>query len=124
MQVYNSFLGFVIMGIISFGVVLVGLTNVFIPFMLNYRAATFILLISGFLMCTLGAMGYVMSKNLFSPFTLTGTILGVLALIISILTIFNKNVPFIHGQREAFITLAIIILLKIVLTRIHLFVIK
>lgn len=124
MQVYNSVQGYVIVVILSLGVVITSLTSRNIPYISNYRVATFILLILGFLMCTLGAMGYAISKNLLSPLTLIGAILGILALIIGILTVFNKNVPFIHGQREAFILLTIIICLKILLTRIHLFLIK
>ncbi|WP_366924511.1 hypothetical protein MFMK1_001490 [Metallumcola ferriviriculae] len=121
---YNSLQGLIISGIFALMLLALVFSGTSIPFISEYWNATIILLVLGLFMCTFGAMGYILAKSTFSPITLVGSFLGVLALVIGALSFFNKTIPFLHGERQAFIAIAVIILLKVILARIQLYVIK
>lgn len=121
---YNSLQGLIISAIFALMLLVLVFSGISVPFISEYRNATIILLVLGFLMCTLGAMGYILAKSTFSLLTLVGSFLGVLAIVIGALSFFNKPIPFLHGERQAFIAIAVIILLKVILARIQLYVIK
>ena len=124
MSMYNSLQGLVIVGICSAVLTVLVLSDINVPFITEYRNATIILLVLGFSMCSFGAMGYILVKSTFSPITLVGSFLGVLAIVIGVLGSLNKAIPFIHGKHQAFAAIAIIILLKVILARIQLYFLK
>jgi len=124
MSMYNSLPGLITAGALSVMLTVLVFSRNSIPFITEYRNATIILFVLGLLMCTLGAMGYILTKSVFSPVTLAGSLLGVLAIAIGVLAILNKPIPFLQDERQAFMVLAGIILIKVILARIQLFVLK
>jgi hypothetical protein len=94
-----------------------GLSGQKILFVNNARTASITLAVVGFIMCSTGALAPFINKAPVHPLSLAGYILGVLALTIALIQIFNWNVPIFGVPRYALISLGLIIVVKIIIAR-------
>lgn len=105
-----------VLGIVAVLIVSAILTGKQIPVISNERSALIALVVIGIVMCTLGGIGP--TQNTYGwthPVMLIGIVLGVLALLVTGLTLIGANisVPLIATDRSAFIALAVIMALKV-----------
>ena len=106
--------------------VFVVLTNTIVPLVSNTGAALVALVVLGFVMCTAGGLSGKVDRDGFSwlsPFVILGMLLGLTAIYVTFAGLTGRSLPFVTGERGAFILLAGIIVVKWALSRIHAFLI-
>lgn len=94
-----------------------GFTGKKILFITDARSAVITLAAVGFLMCSLGALSPFVTKAPLHPFTITGYVLGSLALLAGIVQLFNLKVPVLSNPKTALIIIGVIIIIKIIIAR-------
>ena len=97
------------------GITLATVSGIKLLFITTDRAAVFALAIIGFVMCMTGGSGRVIgSYGITHPITITGAVLGILALLVTVSVLFSFRLPLIVDDRAAVYALAAIILVKLV----------
>ncbi|NWF67533.1 MAG: hypothetical protein HXY40_00465 [Chloroflexi bacterium] len=96
-----------ILGGLALLLIVVTLAGVQLPIISGERAAFYVLAIIGFIMCTM----YGMQWNT-NPLNIIGMILGVLALLLVLAVLFNVQLPLITSDRDAFIAMSVIVVVK------------
>jgi predicted tellurium resistance membrane protein TerC len=90
--------------------------NTRLPLIDTDRAAFIALGVLGFAMCTMGGIGVVIQKRGWAdPITIIGTLMGVLALALIVLVLLGVRLPLIATDRDAFVALAGIGVLKVLI---------
>ena len=103
-----------VLGIVAAVVIFFVLTNRPLPLLTTDRAALITLVILGFAMCTIGGSGKAFSTYGWnSPLTITGSILGVLVLLVLGARLLNISLPLIVDDRAAFVAVAVIGITKV-----------
>lgn len=98
------------------------LTNMNVPLVSSVRSALVALVILGFVMCVSGGLSNKVDKGGFSwhsPFVILGFLLGLTAIYVAFAGLTGRSLPFVTGERGAFILLASIIAVQWVLSRVH-----
>lgn len=108
-----------VLGIVAALLVFAVLTDRPLPLISSDRAATFVLLILGFTMCAVGSLRHIQPDEWTHPVTVVAAVLGGLALLLGIAVLVGIRVPLISNERTALVILAIIVLAKVVLARLH-----
>lgn len=85
----------------------------------SYRTLTIAITLFGVMMCTAGSVGYFVARAPLHPLTILSSGLGLVALSIGVLTLLNLSIPLISTDRSAFYAVALIILVKFLVARIH-----
>lgn len=94
------------------GAVLLGMK---LPFIATDRAAFFLLVLLGFVMCALGPLSKVQPADWANPIFVAGILLGVAATLLAISQLIGFKLPFVSDAHAAFLLLAGIMGLKVVL---------
>lgn len=115
---------YIVSGVVALVAFFVGLTNSKFLFITSPRMAVITVTAAGFLMCTSGAIGLFVTKAPVNLLTVLGYVLGIAALAIGIIFIFNIKMPFSFSANAALITIMIIIILKVIIARIGAVIIK
>lgn len=100
------------LGVISLLLVIVLLTGRKVLLISDERTIFIALAVIGFLMCTFGGMRSLQLDGWLSWESILGIMMGILAGILIIGTLFGVSLPFISGYREASLILAGIIFFK------------
>ena len=98
------------------------LTNRNLPLISSVRGALVGLAVLGFVMCAVGGLSNKVDQDgfsWFSPFVILGILLGLTAVYIAFAGLTGRSLPFVDGQRGAFILLASLIAVQWLLSRIH-----
>ena len=104
----------IVLGIAAAIVIFFVLTNRPLPIITTDRAALIALFIIGFVMCMTGGIGKAISAyGWASPVTISGTVLGVLLLLLTGARLANINLPLIVDDRAAFIAVAVVGVVKV-----------
>ena len=112
-------MGVGILGIVAALHVFAVLTNRPLPLISGDRAATVVLLVLGFVMCATGSLRNIQPDEWIHPLTVVAALLGGLALLLGLAVLVGIGVPLVPNERAAFVILAIIVLTKVVLARLH-----
>lgn len=102
------------LGIIALLLIVGTLFNIKLPLITSDRTALIALVLVGIAMCTSGGIGR--SLELYGwehPITLIGIVAGVLILAITLLTLAGVQLPLITTDRAAFIAVAVIAAIKV-----------
>lgn len=108
---------FITSSILGLIVLWLGLSGNKFLFITDTRSAAITLVSIGFLMCSTGALSQFITKAPAHPLTILGYLIGTVLLVILLTQIFNWNIPFIKDSQNALITIAILILVKVVIAR-------
>jgi hypothetical protein len=100
------------LGIVAVLFVAAVLTGVKVPLILDDRAAFIALAALGFAMCSVGMGKIATGLGWTHPVTIIGIVLGALLILLVIAMLAGWQVPFIADYRAAFITVAVIGLVK------------
>lgn len=114
--------GSILLALVAALFILSVLTNRNVPLVSSTRGALGALFILGFIMCIAGGLGPKVARTTFSwtsPFVILGILLGISAIYVAFAGLTGRNLPFVTGERGAFVLLAIIIAAKWVLSRVH-----
>lgn len=105
-----------VLGIAAAILIFFVLSNRPLPLITTDRAALIALVIIGFAMCTVGGSGKAFTAyGMAHPITIIGSILGVLILLLAGARLVNVSLPLIVDDRAAFIAVAAIGVLKVVI---------
>lgn len=88
----------------------------------GYRTGFYALFVLGLIACAVGGIGANASNNQVnwtSPFTIFGSIVGVLTVVLFFLVLTNKHFWFIQSDKDALIAIGVVIILKWLSTLIH-----
>jgi hypothetical protein len=110
------------LAVVSAAFIYVVLANRNVPLISSVRGALVALVILGFTMCVAGGLANKVESAGFSwlsPFVILGFLLGLAAIYVGFAGLTGRPLPFVTGERGAFVLLAGIILAKWVLSRIH-----
>lgn len=121
MNQFSFFTGFIIVGVVVLALAISVLTG---QKQYDYGKLIMGLVALGFLMCTFGRIGYVYKNIPVSFISIVGTIFGIIALLMGLLILFNKHIPFVKNNKQAFILVLIIIITKVALVQVHTLFIK
>ena len=103
-----------ILGLLAAGLIYMILTGRDVPIVGNGAGALLALGIIGMAMCTLSGIGSVQSTLGWThPLTITGSILGVAALLVVVLPLLSVRLPMMADTRSAVLALAVIMLIKV-----------
>jgi hypothetical protein len=108
-----------LLGILAAGLVFAVLTGRQLPVLAGDRAAFFVLLIVGFIMCSVGSLRNIQPHEWVHPMNLLASLLGVMALLLGAALLTGFNLPLISGDRDAFVILAVILFSKVLLATVH-----
>jgi hypothetical protein len=114
--------GSIILALVAALFVFAVATNRDVPLVFSSRGALIALVALGFIMCMAGGLSPKVTRGGFSwtsPFVILGILLGISAVYVTYAGLTGRNLPFVTGQRGAFILLASIIAAKWLLSRIH-----
>lgn len=95
------------------------LTALKVPLISGEKASFIVLAVLGAVLCVGGnshsatMFGWMNPVYWTNPINIMGMILGIVALLLAVFVLAGINVPFLRGQRTAFIVLAAIIFLKV-----------
>lgn len=105
-----------VLGVVAAIVIFFVLTNRPLPLITTDRAALIVLVIIGFMMCTIGGSGKAFSTyGWASPVTIIGSVLGLLVLLLVGARLVNINLPLIVDDRAAFVAIAVIGVAKVII---------
>ena len=121
MSDFNSFPVFLVVGIVVLILSVLALTGNKVPLITDFRSLTIVIVVLGMLMCTFGRIGYVISNNPMSFSSIAGVILGIIALLIGFMKVCNIKIPFVKGDKETFILVLLIIIIKVIIMQIYQF---
>ena len=91
-----------------------------VPLMASHRAAILLLLVAGFVICSIGGIGRVAAAHDWAhPISILGYLLGAAILVVGGAYLLGRPLPLISGDRAYVLTISGMILAKIVLTQVH-----
>lgn len=108
---------YLVSGVISGLAMFAGFTGTKLPLIANTRSAVIVLTITGFAMCSLGAIGAFIAKAPLHPLTIAGYVFGALALLAGVVQVFKLGVPYIQDPRNALIVITAAIIIKFAVAR-------
>ena len=107
-------LNVIILALLIATIVFVAVTGKKIPVISNTRVAMVVILLLGMIMCTSG-IGRVAATGQWShPLSILGYVLGGLILLITLAVFVGWKLPYIHNDRQALLTIAILASLKLI----------
>jgi hypothetical protein len=110
----------VVLLLVSVAILFIGLMGKKLPVLSNLRIDIILLVVLGMAICTLGGIGRVAAQNAWiHPLAILGSLIGVVILVITLATFTGWKLPFIQGDRQALVSIAILIGAKIVDSVIH-----
>src|SRR5687768_8448363 len=102
-------------GALMAGITLATAANIKLLFVTTDRAAVFALAIIGFVMCMTGGSGRAIGAyGATHPITITGAVLGILAMLVTASVLFGFRLPLLVDDRAAVYAIASIIFVKMV----------
>lgn len=93
-----------------------------LPLISGPRSALIALFVLGFVMCAAGGLSSKTERSGFSwlsPFPIIGMLLGATAVYILYAALSGRELPFVSGEYGAFIALAVVMVIKLVNSRLH-----
>ena len=105
-----------LIGVLALILVLAQLTDSPIPFISGDREAFFALAIIGFAMCSFGMYASGELYGWLDPLRILAIVIGILNLVLVGAVFFQIQLPFISDDQTAFLVLAVLILIKFVIT--------
>lgn len=116
----GSSLTVIALGILAALLVIAVLTGRKIPLLSSERAALLVLVVIGMVMCAQGGIGRVAaSGEWLHPIAILSYLLGATAFVIGIAALFGKNIPPMTSYYQSFVAVAVIALVKVILTTLH-----
>jgi hypothetical protein len=108
------------LGILAGLLVFLVLTGRRVPLLSTDRSALLALVVIGMLMCAQGGIGRVSDSGAWlHPFSIIGYLLGAAIIVIGIAALFGRNIPPLTSYYQSFTVVAVIAVIKLVLTTIH-----
>lgn len=105
----------IVLGILVLAFVTLTIAGKKVPILTNFRANLVILVILGMAMCMQGGLARVAATNAWThPLSYIGYILGGAILIVAVAGFFNIKLPFLQTSQQAFIWVALLIVLKVI----------
>lgn len=104
-----------ILGVIGIGILYSGLSGKKILFISDARIAAILLFLVGVMMCSFGKVGLFVAKAPVHPLTIAGYFLGVIAVFIGIVQIFNLKVPYLSEPKIALLLISAVIIIKTII---------
>ncbi|MHA2173785.1 MAG: hypothetical protein ACXAB2_08200 [Candidatus Hodarchaeales archaeon] len=105
-----------IIGLLGNFIVITQLNGKTLPFISDDRTAFLVLGSIGFIMCTM-VMGKAVGKyGFFDPLVLISSIIGIIMTIMILMVIFKIDIPYLASDYDAFLVLAALFVIKILLT--------
>jgi hypothetical protein len=105
-----------IIGVLGTFIVITQLNGKTLPFISDDRTAFLVLGSIGFIMCTM-VMGKAIEKyGFFDPLVLISSIIGIIMTIMILMVIFKLDIPYLASDYDAFLVLAALFVIKILLT--------
>jgi hypothetical protein len=93
-----------------------------LPLLASDRAALLAFVVVGMLMCSQGGIGRVSASGAWlHPLSILGYVLGAAIIVIGITALFGRNIPPLTSYYQSFTVVAVIAVIKLVLTTIHRF---
>lgn len=112
----------VLMGVLAIAVLAIVLTQMKVPLLSNPRVGLVVFLILGMAMCAEGGIGRVAAANQWGhPLSIVGYILGGLILLVAASVFTGLNLPYLQGEPQAILAVAILTGLKMVNSVAHSF---
>jgi hypothetical protein len=108
-----------VLGILAAALVFMVMTGRKVPLLSDDRAVLLGLIIIGVATCSQGILQVAAKGDWFHPLTILGYILGAAILIIGTAAVFNRQIPPLTSYSQAFIAVAIITAVKMVITIAH-----
>ena len=105
-----------LIGVLALFLVLAQLNDSPIPFISGEREAFFALAIIGFAMCSFGMYASGELYGWLDPLRILAIVIGILNLMLVGAVFFQIQLPFISDDQTAFLVLAVLILIKFVIT--------
>ena len=105
-----------LIGVLVLLLVLAQVNDSPIPFISGDREAFFTLAIIGFTMCSLGMYASGELYGWLDPFRILAIVIGVLLMVLVGAVFFQIQLPFVSDDQTAFLVLAVLILVKLVIT--------
>ncbi len=113
----------IILGLLAAWLVFAVLTGRKFPLVSSDKAALLVLVVIGTALCTTGGIGRVAAANAWwHPLSILGHLLGAIILVVAIAGLSGIRLPWISDARQAFLAVAALSAIKIVLTTIHRFI--
>jgi nucleoside recognition membrane protein YjiH len=109
----------VVMGLLAAAVLVVLLTGVKVPLLSNLRISLVVVVVLGMAMCASGIGRMAAANQWGHPLSIVGYLLGALILIVAAAAFFGLKLPFIVGDRQALVTIGILIAAKVLNSIVH-----
>ena len=110
----------VLMGVLAIAVLAIVLTQMKVPLLSNPRVGLVVFLILGMAMCAERGIGWVAAANQWGhPLSIVGYILGALILLVAASVFTGLNLPYLQGELQAILAVAILTGFKILNAVIH-----
>ena len=102
----------VVLGVIETAITVTVLTNASVPLIGNNRHTLIAFVLIGFAMCSMGMD--ITQYGWTNPFNILGIVIGIVALVIAVASIFGAQLPLIADERAAILAIAVLMMIKIV----------
>lgn len=110
----------IISGILATLLIIAVLTGRKIPLLSTPRAAVLALVVLGLAMCSQGGIGRIAATGAWlHPLSIISYVLGAVIVLIGIAALFGKQIPPLNSYYQSFVAVAVIALVKLVLTTVH-----
>ena len=113
-------LAVIALGILATVLVFLVLTGRKVPLLSSDRSALLSFVVIGMFICSNAGIGRVSASGAWwHPFSIIGSLLGAVIIVIGIAALFGRNIPPLTSYYQSFIAVAVIAAIKLVLTTIH-----
>jgi hypothetical protein len=102
-----------VFGLVAAVLVVGVLTNVVLAMGVSDRIAFFALVVVGMTMCALGGISQAPRHGWWHPISITGYVLGALALLLAVAVLLRIPMPWIATERAALMALTVLLLIKV-----------
>ncbi len=110
----------VVLGILALLLVFAVLTGRKVPFLASEQATLLALVVIGMFICAQAGIGQVAARDAWwHPISVVGYVLGATIIAIGIVALFGRHIPPLTSYHQSFIAVAVIAVIKVVLTTVH-----
>lgn len=119
MQSIKSIPVFVVLSLLAGAVVFMTMRADRGALVVNYRSLVIWITAIGFMMCSVGAIGYFMTRSPFHPLTMLSMLMGSFALIVGVMAALGKDFMFVRSPAMAIYVVGAVIVVKFIIARVH-----
>jgi hypothetical protein len=104
-----------VLAVLAGAVLLIILKGIKFPLLSNPKVALSILIVLGITICSQGGIGRIAAVgNWTHPQAILGYLLGTAILLVAASVFFNFKLPFVAGQQQAFVIIAVLLSAKVI----------